>query len=79
MFGKEGQKSIDPIVFFKICLVGYLNDIISDRKLIDFCSDSLGVRLFLGYDLDESLPWHSTISRTRQLYDDKVFKGTSIN
>lgn len=73
-YGKEGQKSIDPVVFFKICLVGYLNDIISDRKLIDFCSDSLGIRLFLGYDLDELLPWHSTISRTRQLFEDDVFK-----
>jgi transposase len=73
-YGNEGQKSIDPIVFFKICLIGYLNDMISDRKLIEFCSDSLGIRLFLGYDLDEDLPWHSTISRTRQLYEDKIFK-----
>jgi len=73
-YGYEGQKSIDPVVFFKICLVGYLNDIISDRKLMDFCSDSLGIRLFLGYDIDEKLPWHSTISRTRQLYEEDVFK-----
>jgi transposase len=73
-YGTEGQKSIDPIVFFKICLVGYLNNIVSDRKLVDYCSDSLAIRLFLGYDLDEKLPWHSTISRTRQLYQDEVFK-----
>jgi len=30
--------------------------------------------LFLGYDIDEPLPWHSTISRTRQLYGEEVFK-----
>jgi len=29
--------------------------------------------LFLGYDIDEALPWHSAISRTRQLYVEKVF------
>ena len=29
----SGQKSIDPVVFFKFCLVGYLENIISDRKL----------------------------------------------
>jgi transposase len=40
-YGKEGQESIDPVVFFKICLVGYLNNINSDRKLIEFCGDSL--------------------------------------
>jgi transposase len=72
-YGTEGQESIDPVVFFKICLVGYLNNIISDRRLIEFCSDSLSIRFFIGYDMDETLPWHSTISRTRQLYEEDVF------
>lgn len=72
-YGDEGQESIDPIVFFKICLVGYLNNINSDRKLIEYCSNCLDIRLFIRYDLDEQLPWHSTISRTRQLYGEEVF------
>jgi len=72
-YGKEGQESIDPVVFFKICLVGYLNNINSDRRLIAYCSNCLDVRLFLQYDFDEQLPWHSTISRTRQLYGEEVF------
>lgn len=72
-YGSEGQASIDPVVFFKILLVGYLNNINSDRALLRYCSDSLSVRLFLGYDLNEDLPWHSTISRTRQLYGEEVF------
>ncbi|WP_134395869.1 transposase, partial [Flavobacterium psychrophilum] len=50
-YGKEGQESIDPVVFFKILLVGYLNNINSDRHLIAYCSDSLSIRLFLGYDV----------------------------
>ena len=73
-YGSEGQESIDPVVFFKILLVGYINNIASDRRLIEFCSDSLAIRLFLGYDIDEALPWHSTISRTRQLYGEKIFQ-----
>lgn len=72
-YGSEGNESIDPVVFFKILLVGYLNNIGSDRKLIEFCSDSLAIRLFLRYDIDQPLPWHSTISRTRQLYGEEVF------
>ena len=71
-YGEEGQESIDPVVFFKICLVGYLNNINSDRRLIEYCSNCLDVCLYLKYDLDESLPWHSTISRTRQLYGEEV-------
>ena len=34
-YGDCGQKSIDPVVFYKLCLVGYLENIISDRKLMD--------------------------------------------
>lgn len=72
-YGSEGNESIDPVVFFKICMIGYLNNIVSDRRLIEYCSNCLDIRLFLKYDIDESLPWHSTISRTRQLYGEDVF------
>ena len=73
-YGESGQKSIDPIVFFKLCLVGYLENIISDRDLIQHSSMRLDILYFLGYDIDEPLPWHSTISRTRQLYPESVFE-----
>ncbi len=72
-YGSEGQQSIYPVVFFKICLVGYLNNINSDRRLIEYCSNCLDTRWYLKYDIDEELPWHSTISRTRQLYGEEVF------
>ena len=52
-YGQSGQKSIDPIVFFKLCLVGYLENLISDRKLILHCSMRLDILYFLGYDIDE--------------------------
>jgi transposase len=72
-YGVCGQKSIDPVVFFKLCLVGYLENIISDRKLMEHCSMRIDILYFLDYDIDETLPWHSTISRTRQLFPDDVF------
>jgi transposase len=28
---------------------------------------------FLDYDIEEALPWHSTLSRTRKLFGEKVF------
>jgi len=73
-YGVCGQKSIDPVVFFKLCLVGYLENIISDRKLMDHCAMRLDIRYFINYDLEEDLPWHSTISRTRQLFPEQVFE-----
>ena len=35
----------------------------------------LDILYFLGYDIDEQLPWHSTISRTRQLFPEEVFES----
>ncbi len=34
----------------------------------------LDILFFIGYDIDEELPWHSTLSRTRGLYGEEVFK-----
>lgn len=73
-YGTEGQKSIDPVVFFKLILVGYLENLNSDRKIIEHSKMRLDILFFLGYDLEEELPWHSTISRTRALYGEEVFK-----
>ncbi len=73
-YGRCGQHSIDPVVFFKLCLVGYQENIISDRKLIEHCSLRLDLLYFLDYQLDEPLPWHSTLSRTRQLLPESLFE-----
>jgi transposase len=73
-YGSEGQKSIDPVVFFKLILIGYLENLASDRRIMQTAGMRLDMLLFLGYDLDEPLPWHSTLSRTRQLYGEDVFK-----
>jgi transposase len=33
-YGAEGQESIDPVVFFKLILIGYLENLGSDRRII---------------------------------------------
>ena len=73
-YGSEGQKSIDPVVFLKLMLIGYLENLGSDRRIIRTVSMRLDMLYFLGYDIDEELPWHSTLSRTRQLYGEELFK-----
>jgi transposase len=73
-YGTEGQQSIDPVVFIKLMLIGYLENLASDRRIIATASMRMDMLYFLGYDLDEPLPWHSTLSRTRQLYGEEVFK-----
>jgi transposase len=65
-YGREGQESIDPVVFFKLILIGYLENLGSDRRIINTAAMRLDMLYFIGYDIDEPLPWHSTLSRTRQ-------------
>ena len=72
-YGKEGQKSIDPVVFMKLMLVGYIENINSDRQIVETSSMRMDILYFLGYDLGEQLPWHSTLSRTRKLYSEEIF------
>ena len=72
-YGRCGQKSLDPTVFFRLCLVGYLENIISDRKLVEHASMRIDILFFLDYDIDDELPWHSTLSRTRNLFPDGIF------
>ncbi len=74
LYGNTGNPSIDPVVFFKLLLTGYLENITSDRKLVEHCPMRMDVLYFLGFDIGEELPWHSTISRTRQLYPIVLFE-----
>jgi transposase len=74
LYSYTGQPSLDPVVFFKLVLVGRLENLVSDRRLVEHCALRLGILYFLGYEVDEDLPWHSTISRTRQLYPLALFE-----
>lgn len=73
LYSHTGQPSLDPVVFFKLMLVSRLENLVSDRRLIEHCSLRLDI-LFLGYEVDEDLPWHSTVSRTRQLHPAAIFE-----
>ncbi|WP_426061203.1 IS1182 family transposase [Hymenobacter sp. B1770] len=74
LYSHTGQPSLDPVVFFKLVLVGRLENLVSDRRLVAHCALRLDILFFLGYEVDEELPWHSTVSRTRQLFPTAVFE-----
>src|SRR4029078_3546315 len=63
-----GRHSIDPVVFFKLQLVMFFEGIRSERQLEYVGADGLSVRWYLGYDLHESLPDHSSLTRIRDRY-----------
>src|SRR6266436_2696091 len=69
-----GRPSIDPIVFFKLQLVLFFEGIRSERQLMRHAADRLSVRWFLGYDLGEPLPDHSSLTRIRERYGVDIFR-----
>jgi transposase len=73
-YAEGGRPSIDPVVFFKLELVLYLEGLRSERQLMRLAADRLSVRWFLGYGLDEALPDHSTLTRIRERYGLEVFR-----
>ncbi len=69
----RGQPSIPPGVYFRMLLVGYFEDIDSQRGIAWRCADSLSLRQFLGVPLHESTPDHSTLTNTRNRFPHEVF------
>ena len=64
----SGRPSMTPGTYFRMLLLGYFEGINSERGIAWRAADSLSLRKFLGYDLSEATPDHSTVSRTRRLY-----------
>ncbi len=66
---KMGRPSLSPGCYFRLLMVGYFEGLDSERGIAWRAADSLSLRQFLGLQLDEAPPDHSTISRTRRLID----------
>jgi len=66
---KMGRPSLPPGRYFRLMLLGYFEGLSSERGMAWRAADSLAIRSFLGLEVDEAAPDHSTISRTRRLID----------
>ena len=64
-----GRPSLPPGRYFRLMFLGYFEGLGSERAMAWRAADSLAIRSFLGLELDEGAPDHSTISRTRRLID----------
>ena len=64
-----GRPSLAPGMYFRVLMLGYFEGIDSERGIAWRAADSLSVREYLGLELGEASPDHSTISRTRRLIE----------
>ena len=66
---KMGRPGLAPGIYFRMLLIGYFEGLDSERGIAWRTADSLALRDFLGLDLTDAPPDHSTVSRTRRLMD----------
>jgi transposase len=69
-----GRPSIDPVVFFKLQLVMFFEGICSEQQLMRHAADRLSMRWYIGYDLNETLPDHSSLTKIRTRYGIEFFR-----
>src|SRR3990170_4238696 len=73
-YSHTGQPSVDPVVIFKMMLLGFLYGITSERRLAEEVSLHLGYRWFVGYDFDVPTPDHSVLSKARARFGSGIFE-----
>ncbi|NOR49721.1 MAG: IS5/IS1182 family transposase, partial [Desulfuromonadales bacterium] len=54
--------------FFKLQLIAFFEGVRSERQLMEMVNLNLAHRWYIGYDLDEHVPDHSSLSKNRERY-----------
>jgi transposase len=70
----HGRPAIDPVMLFKMLLIGYMFGIRSERQLVREIAVNVAYRWFLHLNLTDKVPHHSTISQNRI----RRFDGTDV-
>jgi transposase len=68
-YADDGRPGLPPGRYFRLLLIGYFEGLDAERAIAWRAADSFALREFLGLELPEAPPDHSTISRTRRLID----------
>jgi transposase len=74
LYSDTGRPSIDPVVIFKLQLIAFFEGIRSERQLMETVNMRLDHRWYIGYDLGEPIPDHSSLSKIRERYGLKTFQ-----
>jgi len=75
---RRGRPPVDPAVYFKMLMIGFFENIASERGIAERCSDSISIRFFLGYDLTQATPDHSTLSLIRGRLGEDIYQQVFV-
>ena len=69
----NGRPGIDPAVYLKMMMIGFFEDLPSERAIAARCADSIAIRQFMHYELTEATPDHSSLSIIRQRLEGPIY------
>lgn len=75
---RGGRPGIDPVVYVKMLMVGFFEDLPSERAIASRCADSFSIRGFLGYELTQATPDHSSLSVIRYRLSGEQFDAIHL-
>jgi transposase len=78
LYARGGRHSIDPVVFFELQLVLFFENLRSERRLMEMVADRLSLRWYVGYDLHEPLPDHSSLTKIRAIVCEGSIEGSRM-
>lgn len=70
----NGRPGIDPEAALRLMLAGFLQEVVHDRRLLREAQVNIAIRWFIGYELHEVLPDHSSLTRIRQRWGADRFR-----
>ncbi len=73
-----GRPGIDPVVYLKMIMVGFFEDLPSERAIAARCGDSFSIRAFLKYELHEKTPEHSSFTVIRQRLGLEIYESIFV-
>lgn len=68
-----GYPGIDPVVYLKMLMVGFFENLPSERAIAEECADSMAARVFLNYGLADNTPEHSSFTKIRQRLGPEIY------
>ena len=73
LYGRRGNPSVDPALLMKLMLLLILENVSSERELMDRMYERLDWMWFCGYDWDDTIHNHSVISKARRRWGVDIF------
>jgi transposase len=65
-YAECGRPGVAPGVYFRMLLIGYFEGLDSQRGIAWRCADSNSLKTFLGYQLTDTTPDHSSLTKIRR-------------